>query len=143
MSEENKAIARRFFEEVWNQGNLKVVDELLGPDFVASGVPSGIPPHREGFKEFVTMNRAAFPDMNIYIEDQIAEGDLVITRFKIRGTHQGVFAGIPPTNKQVTGTGIGIDRIVDGRIVEAWTNYDEYGMLVQLGAIPAPGEGGG
>ncbi len=143
MSEENKAIARRLIEEVWNKGNFEVADEIFAPDFVANSLPPGIPPDSEGFKQFVAMYRAAFPDVNLHIEDQIAEGDMVVTRFTARGTHQGDLMGIPPTNKQVTVTGIGISRIVEGRSMEEWNNYDQYGMLVQLGVIPAPGEGGG
>jgi steroid delta-isomerase-like uncharacterized protein len=143
MSEENKAVVRRLIEEVWNKGNFEVADEILAPDFVANSVPPGIPPDGEGFKQFIGMYRAAFPDVHLHIEDQIAEGDMVVTRFTAHGTHQGELMGIPPTNKQITVTGIGISRIVEGRSREEWNNYDQYGMLVQLGVIPAPGEGGG
>ena len=143
MSEENKAVVRRFFEEVWNNGNFEVADEILAPDFVVNRVPPGIPPDREGFKQLIAMYRAAFPDLHLDIEDQIAEGDMVVTRFTLHGTHQGELMGIPPTNKPITVTGIGINRIVEGRSREIWINFDQYGMLVQLGVIPAPGEGGG
>ena len=143
MSEENKAVARRLVEEVWNKGNFEVADEILAPDFVANNVPPGIPPDREGLKQFIAMYRGAFPDVGLHIEDQIAEGDMVVTRFTAHGTHQGELMGIPPTNKPITVTGIGISRIVEGRIRENWNNFDQYGMLVQLGVIPAPGEGGG
>ena len=137
MSEQNKAIARRIFEEVWNQGNLDAIDELLAANFVNHGSPPEIPSNREGFKQFVAMYRAAFPDTHLHVEDQIAEGDRVVTRWSGHGTHQGELMGIPPTNKQVTVTGIGIDRIAGGQIVESWGEFDQMGMMQQLGVIPS------
>jgi predicted ester cyclase len=85
------------------------------------------------------MYRTAFPNIHVTIEDQIAEGDKVVTRWTGHGTHQGELMGIPPTNKAVTVTGIAIDRIVAGKIVEHWENFDQLGMLVQLGVVPPPG----
>ncbi len=137
-TEENKALDRRFTEEVWNRGNLAVVDELMSADYHEHD-PT-IPAGSEGFKQFVLMYRSAFPDVNFTIEDQIAEGDKVVSRWTARGTHKGELMGIPPTGKQVTVTGIVIGRYANGKLVEGWSNYDALGMLQQLGAVPPPGQ---
>ena len=138
--EENKAIVSRATEEIFNKNNLAVVDELYATNFVSHGsdIP-GVTPDREGYKQFVTMSRTALPDFHTTIEDMIAEGDKVVQRFTARGTHKGEFMGIPPTGKQVTITGIAIDRIAGGKIVENWVNMDMLGMMVQLGVVPPPG----
>ena len=136
-TEENKAIDRRFTEEVWNQGNLAVVDELMSADY--DGHDPAMPAGSEGLKQFVLMYRSAFPDVHLTIEDQIAEGDTVVSRWTARGTHKGELMGIPPTGKQVTVTGMNIERIANGKFVEGWSNYDTLGMLQQLGVVPAPG----
>ena len=134
--EENKAIVRRAFEEVWNQGKLDVIDEIFAIDYVGHmpGSPDLHGP--KGFKQFVTMNRTAFPDIQFTVEDQIAEGDKVVIRWSSTGTHKGELMGIPPTGVQVTSTGIGISRISGGKAVEDWDNWDALGMLQQLGVIP-------
>jgi steroid delta-isomerase-like uncharacterized protein len=138
--EENKAIVSRATEEIFNKNNLAVVDELYATNFVSHGsdIP-GVTPDREGYKQFVTMSRTALPDFHTTIEDMIAEGDKVVQRFTAHGTHKGEFMGIPPTGKQVTITGIAIDRIAGGKIVENWVNIDMLGMMVQLGVVPPPG----
>ncbi len=135
--EENKAIASRYLEELMNKGNLAVVDELYATNFVAHGLP-GMTPDREGYKQFVANAHIALPDFHSTVEDIIAEGDKVVQRFTARGTHKGEFMGIPPTGKQVIITGIAIDRIVGGKIVENWANMDMLGMMVQLGVVPPP-----
>jgi predicted ester cyclase len=84
------------------------------------------------------MYRIAFPDLELTIEDQVAEGDEVVTRFTARGTHRGELMGIPPTGRKVVVTGISIDRLVNGKTVESWTNYDVLSMMQQLGIIPMP-----
>ena len=142
MSEENKAIARRSLEEAWNKGELAVIDEIVGPNFVNHDPANPGVRGPEGLKQLVTMYRTAFPDTHFTIEDQMAEGDQVVTRWTARGTHQAELMGIAATNKQVTVTGIGIDRIVGGKIEEAWVNWDTLGLMQQLGVVPAPGEGG-
>lgn len=139
--EENKAIASRAVEELWNKNNLAVVDELYATNFVSHGLPE-VTPDREGYKQFVTISRTALPDFHTTVEDIIAEGDKVVQRFTARGTHKGEFMGIPPTGKQVTITGIAIDRIAGSKIVENWANMDMLGMMVQLGVVPTPGQGG-
>ncbi len=139
MSEENKALVRRFIEEVWNNGNLDVIDELVAENHVdhdpaQAGAPSG----RQGMRAFVEMYRSAYPDTHLEIGEVIAEGDLVAMTWTATGTHQGELMGIAPTGRSVTVTGMGVDRISGGQIVESWANYDALGMLAQLGAIPAP-----
>jgi steroid delta-isomerase-like uncharacterized protein len=138
MSADTKAIARRFLEEAFNSGNLDVVDELVAPEFVNhdAALPEpgvGI----EAAKASITGYREAFPDLRLTIELQLAEGEYVTTRWSARGTHQGNLMGMAPTGKQATVTGITIDRIVDGRFVESWTNWDTLGLMQQLGVIPA------
>ncbi len=136
-TEENKAIALRGFEEVWNQGNLDVVDEIYAIDYVGYMPGSLEIQGTEGFRQFVNMYRTAFPDIKFTIEDQIAEGDKVVTRWTGTGTLKGELMGIPPTGVQVTSTGIDILRFAGGKIVEVWVNMDDLGMLQQLGVVPA------
>jgi len=97
-------------------------------------------PSRELYKQFIVRTRSAFPDFHATIEDQIAEGDVVVTRWSGHGTHQGIHMGIPPTHKQITMTGIVIERIVDGKAVEGWMEMDMLGMLQQLDAVRPPGQ---
>ncbi len=137
--EENKALSHRILDELWNKGNLGLIDELYPPDYVNHSAPPGIPPDREGLKQFVTMYRHAFPDVQMTVEDQIAEGDKVVARFTTRATHTGELMGIAPTHKQVTVTGIVIGRYVDGKPVETWAEFDQLSMLQQLGVIPPSG----
>ena len=139
MSEENKALARRYVEEVVNKGNLAVIDELAAADFVEHNPFPGQAPGIEGEKQLIGMMRAAFPDLHSTIEDVIAEGDKVVLRATTRGTHKGEFMGIPPTGKQVTVTEIHIMRFVGGKGVEHWAEVDMMGMMQQLGVAPTPG----
>jgi steroid delta-isomerase-like uncharacterized protein len=141
---ENKAIYRRVIEEVWNKGNLSVMDELFAPDVVTHDPagPGGEMRGREAARQFITANRAAFPDLRLTIEDQIAEGDKVVTRFTARGTHRGKLLGIAPTGKQVTTTAIIINRYTGGKIAESWINGDNLGLLQQLGVIPRMAQAG-
>ena len=138
--EDNLTIVRRWFQDFWGKGNLGVADEILAPDYIGHGDP---PNRIEEEKQQVTALRAAFTEGQVTIEDQIAAGDKVVTRWSSRGIHRGEFQGIPPTGKQVTVTGILIQRIAGGKIVEAWGEADFRGVMKQLGAIPEPGNGGG
>src|SRR5436309_4169883 len=139
MSEQNKAVVRRFIEEAWNQGNIGAIDELIAEDHVDHDPASaGSPGGREGVRAFVQTYRSAFPDSRIELGEMIAEGDLVAGPWRATGTHQGELMGIPGSGRSVDLTGIGIDRVVDGKIVESWANWDALGMLGQIGAIPAP-----
>jgi steroid delta-isomerase-like uncharacterized protein len=141
MSEENKALVRRYFEEVWDKGNLDLIDELFTTNFVRYG-PTGTEGEvrgLEGFKGLVSMYRSALPDLQVPIEDLIAEGDRVVSRFTARGTHQGELMGNAPTDNQVSVTGILIDRVSGGKIEEEWVDYDTLHLLQQIGGVPQPG----
>jgi len=137
---DNKALARRLIEESWNQGNLNTVDELMATDHVGhhSLVPKQ-PTGREFYKQYIVRTRTAFPDFHATIEEQIAEGDLVVTRWSVQGTHQGMFRGQHPTGKQMSVTGIVIDRIANGMAVEGWMEMDTLHQMQQLGVMPTPG----
>lgn len=138
-SPEDKALVRRLFEALFNEGRLEVADELFAPDYLDHVVKGPEPVVVRGpaaFKQVVTMFRAAFPDLHYTIEDQIEEDGKVVTRFTARGTHLGPFQGIAPTGRQVIYTGIDISRVANGRIIEAWVSYDALGLLQQLGAVP-------
>ena len=136
-SEQNKTIVRRAFEEPW-KGNLDVIDELIATQYIGHD-PANPEPLRgpAGVKEFISTYRAAFPDARITVEQQLAEGDLVATRWIGRGTHEGELMGIEPTDKQVTVTGLTISRLEGGKIVEEFLNWDTFGMMQQLDAVPA------
>lgn len=140
-TEDNKTLSRRLFQEFWDQKNLAVADELMAANHVdhTPGSPPGLPPGPEGLKQFASVYFTAFPDLRITIEEMVAEGDKVVTRWATRATHKGDLMGIPPTGKQLTITGISIDRIAGGKIAETWTNFDALGMLQQVGVVPAMG----
>ena len=140
LSETNKTVSRRFFEEVFGKGKLAVADEIFVKDHINNGpgTPPELAPGLEGTKQLVTMYRNAFPDVHFTIDEQIAEGDKVVTRWTAHGTHQGELAGIPATGKSSTVTGINVDRIVNGKIAESWGIFDQFGMMQQLGVIPVP-----
>ncbi|HJR21506.1 MAG TPA: ester cyclase [Dongiaceae bacterium] len=140
MSEQNKARIRRVIEEAYSRGNLSVVDEVAASNLVIHASSQDIR-GREGAKQFVTMFRTAFPDLHFTIEDQIAEGDMVVTRWTARGTHRGDFQGVPATGREIRLTGTDIDRMADGKVVECWAHVDELGLMQQLGAITADGAG--
>ena len=134
-TEENKAIIRRFVEEVQSKHDIDLMDELFSPDFYDHGSLSHT---LEESKQFHTMLFAAFPDIRADIHDQVAEGDKVVTRKTFQGTHQGEFMGIPPTGKKVAFDVIDIFRIADGMIVEHWFVGDMMALMQQLGVVPKP-----
>ena len=137
MSEVNKTIVRRLFEEVWNKGNLSVADELFTPNCEhhdASSPDFGRGPESE--KKRATLYRTAFPDLRLTIEDIIAEGETVIARWSCRGTHKGDLSGIAPTGKQVTISGVSIARFSGSKMAEGWINWDALGLMQQLGVVP-------
>lgn len=135
----NKAIGRRILVEVWGGGKLDVLDQLVSARYV-DHTPHGPEPSHvqgpEGLRQAVHLFRTAFPDLTYQVDFQLAEGDLVATRFTATGTQRGAFQGIPPTGRRVTYTGIDINRIAGGKIIEGWVNYDALGLLQQLGAAP-------
>jgi steroid delta-isomerase-like uncharacterized protein len=133
--EENKAITRRFVDEVQTEGNIGAIDEYLADSFVNHSIPPGFPPDREGVKQLFTMFRTAFPDFRAVIHDMVAEGDEVVTRKTFYGTHEGEFLGIPATGKEVTIELIDILRLADGKITDHWNVVDQLGLMQQLGVI--------
>jgi steroid delta-isomerase-like uncharacterized protein len=138
MSDQNKALSRRNFEEVWNQRKLEVIDQLVAANSVLHdpSVPGGKVEGSKGYRQFVEIYLTAFPDVRFTINDQIADGNKVATRWTGTGTHKGALMGIAPTGKRSTVTGITIDRYENGKAVESWTNYDTLGMFQQLGVVP-------
>lgn len=135
--EENKATARRWYEEGVTDHNLAMVDEVFASDFINHDqlAPAG---GREGLKQLIVGASGAFPDLRVTIEDMVAEGNTVVVRTTFHVTHQGAFQGIPATGKAITTTGIYILRFAQGKIAEAWVEQDSLGMMQQLGVIPAP-----
>jgi steroid delta-isomerase-like uncharacterized protein len=129
--DELKALVRRFFNEVWNQQRMDVIDEVFAPTVVLNGQAV----KREAFRQIVSDRRAAFPDIRVTVEDQVAEGDKVSTRRTWHATHRGAYRGIAPTGKQVTWAQISIVRFAEGRIVEDWPVADELSLLQQLGHV--------
>ena len=137
MSEANKGLVRRLFEEAINKGNFSVVDEILSTDYVHREPTVGERRGRAGYRELVTMYRNAFPDVKVTIEEQIAEGDKVVTRWTSTGTHRGELFGTAPTGKRMVVQGVFVTRIANGKVVEDTVVYDALGMLRQLGVVPA------
>jgi steroid delta-isomerase-like uncharacterized protein len=137
MSDENKAVAARGFE-VYSTGNYDIIDEVTSSDYVGHDPALPEPMRgREALKAQAAGYRAAFSDLRITVDQQIAEGEYVVTRWTGRGTHDGELFGISPTGKSVEATGISIARIVDGKIVEDRTEWNALGLMQQVGAIPA------
>jgi steroid delta-isomerase-like uncharacterized protein len=136
MSEENKTLARRW-ADIFNQDNLDLVEEIYASDFVLHdpAMPEDLR-GVEGAREFYGMYRGAFPDAEITIEDQVAEGDKVVTRWTARGTHQGDLMGVPRSGNRVEVPGMTLSRIEGGKIAEEWNNYDALGLMQAIGAIP-------
>lgn len=141
MSEQNEAVVRRWFEEVWNQGCEASIDELFPTGSVAHGLgDSEQDVHGpDEFKPFVANIRGALPDTHISIDDIFSDGDRVAVRVTLRGSHTGQGFGVPPTGRRVSIQGIIIVRLVDGRIREGWNSYDQLGLLRQIGALPGAG----
>jgi steroid delta-isomerase-like uncharacterized protein len=141
VSEENKALIQRFVEEAFNKGNVDVANEVYASTFITHdpSIPFG-DGSPEQVKQFVNTYLSAFPDGHTTVEDLISDGEKVAYRWTFRGTHQGELMGIPPTGKQVTITGITINRVSRGKVEEQWNNFDQLGMLQQLGVAPSPGQ---
>jgi steroid delta-isomerase-like uncharacterized protein len=135
--EENKAVVRRFVEEVFNNGNLAAVDQFLAAEYHDANALPGQEPGREGAKRAFSLYQQVFADLRYTIEEMIAEGNTVVTRVTFRATHRGAFLGIPPTNRQVSVPAVHITRLVDGKIREHWSLMDDLGLMQQLGVLPA------
>jgi steroid delta-isomerase-like uncharacterized protein len=141
MSELNKKVVRRLFEEVWNKGNLPLADELFTPNYAhhdTSTPDVGRGPESE--KKRATLYRAAFPDIRLNIEDIIAEGETVMVRWSCLGTHKGDLSGIAPTGKRFNISGVSIARFANGKMAEGWVNWDALGLMQQLGVVPEIGK---
>lgn len=136
-TEQNKALVRRFLEEVFNQGKLETADELVAPTYLRHGMPTSVSPGPESLKQSAAAWRRAFPDVHGEVDDILAEGDRVAYRWTIRGTHQGGFMGAAGAGQQVTVSGMTFFRFADGQIVETWDMGDMLTLRQQLGLIPS------
>ena len=136
MSAENEAVVRRAFDEI-AQGNLDVADEIIAPEYVRHDLAGGPDAHGpDGVKRLIAGLRTAFPDIKTTIEDVFSDGEKVVVRFSVRGTHSGPFMGIAPTGREATWRGVNIYRVSGGQIRETWQLADGLGLLRQLGAAP-------
>jgi len=141
--EQNKAIVRRYYTDAFGKSNLALAAEMTDAQYVNHGAdapPGGWPRGPEGTRAIITAYRGAFPDLQFTVDDQVAEGDKVVTRWTGRGTNTGELMGMPPTGKKAVVTGISIERFSNGKIAESWVNFDGLGMLQQLGVLPTPGQ---
>ena len=137
----NKAIVRRFYKEVFEQGKLSLADELFSADYVNDdphGPPGGWPRGPQGVKMIAASYREAFPDITFAIDEQLSDGDQVVTRWSSGGTNSGPLMGMPASGKKVRVACISIERIANGKIAATHVNFDMLGLLQQVGAIPAP-----
>lgn len=139
MSEENKALARRALEDVYSGRNPDAADEIYSPDFVDHdpATPEDMRHGPEGIKQQAAMYQSAFADLKVTVDDQIAEGDRVVTRWVARGKHEGELMGVAPSGQQVEISGITIGRVAEGKVEEEWTSWDGLGMMEQIGALPS------
>jgi len=137
MSEQNKALVRRIIVEIVNQGDLELVNQLISLEYAYFEPTVGAMRGREGYRGIVSTYRNAFPDLNLTIDEQIAETDTVVTRWRGEGTHRGELMGVAPTGKRVSVQGVVISRIKNGQLVDDFECYDVLGMLRQLGVAPA------
>jgi len=136
-TEQNKAIARRIYEDVISQGKFELIGQLFHPAFYDHSNPPGWPQGPEGARQIIGYFRTAFDGWTVTVEDAIAEDDRVAIRLTSRGTHAGEFFGIPPTGRPVVMPGVQVLRFQDGRVVEHWAFHDDMGVMRQLGALPA------
>ena len=134
--EENKALACRYIEEIRNRGNLAAVDEIIATDLIHHSLEGDKDP--DAFRRYVVALRSAFPDMHFKVEDLVAEGDKVVVRCTVTGTHKGEFIGIPATDKSFRIPGTSIIRIAGGKVVEIWPFWDRLNLLKQVGVVLSP-----
>ena len=135
MSVENKRLARRIFVELGNRGNMAVIRELVGSEFVNHQLDGHEVRGPEGMRRVVGEFRTAFPDVHVTVDDQIAEADIVVTRWTAAGTHRGPLGEVAPTGKRVKFSGISMMRFDNARLIEEWELADQLGLLRQVGAI--------
>jgi steroid delta-isomerase-like uncharacterized protein len=134
MSEQNKTLARRWFEDLFSRGDLDAAEEILSAEFL-DHLPREEERGIEELKDYVSVYRTALPDIEGTVEEILAEADKVVVRWKSHGTHQGEFMGVAPTGRHVTFTGMRLFRIAENKIAESWVNIDERGLQEQLGAV--------
>ena len=137
--EESREIARRFTEECWDKSDVQVLDRLMAAGFVDHDPAPGQDKGREGYKRVTAMYFSAFSDFRVRNEDVIAEGDKAVLRWTASGRHTGPLMGIAPTGRQIRLRGIDVIRIAGGQIIERWGEFDVFGLLQQLGAVPPSG----
>jgi steroid delta-isomerase-like uncharacterized protein len=133
-----KVIARQFIEEILGKGNFDLLGVIVAEHYVDHNLPSGVTP-----RQSIGALHTGFPDVQVNVEDVVTEEDKAVVRYTIRGTHTGNFFGMPATGKAVCMTGISMYRIVDGKLVEGWVEYDQLGLMQQLGVVPAPDQASG
>ena len=133
----NRTIAKRLAEEVFSKGDMRTFDAIFADSYVNHNMPvPGIPGTKAGFRQLVLATRQAFPDVQVHIENIVVEGDFVVFNDRVEATSRGDFMGVPPTGKTLTWTEIHFFKVAAGQIVEHWNNFDQLGILKQLGAIP-------
>jgi predicted ester cyclase len=135
---ENRAVVRRIQEEVLKEGRLDLIDELFSADVIDHSNLPGFSPGREGIRQMIAMYRGVFENAQVNIESVVAEGDEVVSRCTISGTHVGEYLGIAPTGKHVKITVLGVDRVVDGRVVEHWEHFDPLVLMQMIDYLPSP-----
>jgi len=140
MSEQNKALVRRFLDQVYNNARPEVIDELIADDYIDHSAPPDQAPGPAGTRQIYDVFRTAFPDLRVEIHDLVAEGDLVVVRTTMTGTSRGPLMGAQPTGKPVQIASIMIVRLRDGRFVERWEQMDHLGLMLQLGVVAEPGQ---
>jgi steroid delta-isomerase-like uncharacterized protein len=134
-TENNKALIRRFYEEVWNKGNLEAADDIFALDYLRHDLrPGNALPGPAGQKKIAADFRAAFPDLQSRVDLMVAEADLVVVRWTTEGTNTGPWGAVPPTGKHARFCGVNIFRIADGKVVELWNHRDDLGLMQQLDA---------
>ena len=134
-TEANRALVLRFYEEVWNRGNVDAAREVFAPDYVRHDLrPSAALPGPDGQVKIAAEFRAAFPDLRMTVDLIVAEDDLVAARWTTSGTHTGPWADVAPTGAQVTFSGMNVFRVREGKVVELWNHRDDLGVMEQLGA---------
>lgn len=138
MSEANKAVIRRLIDGYWNKRDPKVFDEVFAARFLDHTPMPGTQGTKEGLRQLTLGVQSAFPEGHNTLDDVLADGDKVAWRWTYRGVHKGPLMGVPATGKTITITGITIDRIAGGQIIERWSQIDSLGMMTQLGVIPPP-----
>lgn len=136
--EANVALARRFLEDAYSDGRLDLLPQLLAPSYADRDAPPGYSQDRDGVRQLMQDFRTAFPDLRFTVLDSVAQEDRVVLRYVVTGTHRGTFMGMPPSGRSFKINGISEYRVADGKLQEAWVQYDALGMLRQLGALPDP-----